>query len=56
VIYATFGNWQSLTVEPKNMPMGAFFVLCNLLWTRWNGKFAKAGGTDQFSDGGGEGP
>jgi hypothetical protein len=56
VIYATFGNWQSPTVEPRNMPMGAFFVLRNLLWTRWNGKFAKAGGTDQFSDGGGEGP
>lgn len=31
--------------------MGAFFVLRNLLWTRWNGKFAKAGGTDQFSNG-----
>jgi hypothetical protein len=51
VIYATFGNWQSPTVEPRNMAMGAFFVLRNLLWTRWNGKFAKAGGTDQWADG-----
>ena len=51
VIYATFGNWRSPTVEPRNMDMGAFFVLRNMLGTRWNGSFAKAGGTDQWSNG-----
>jgi hypothetical protein len=51
VIYATFGNWQSPTVEPRNMTMGAEFVLVRMRWTRWNGSFAKAGGTDQWADG-----
>jgi hypothetical protein len=51
VIYATFGNWQGPTVEPRNMTMGAEFVLVRMRWTRWNGSFAKAGGTDQWADG-----
>jgi hypothetical protein len=51
VIYGTFGNWQSPRVEPRNQAMGAEFVLVRMRWTRWNGSFAKAGGTDQWADG-----
>ena len=31
--------------------MGAEFVLVNMRWTRWNGTFAKAGGTDRWANG-----
>ena len=31
--------------------MGAMFALINMRWTRWNGTFAKAGGTDRWANG-----
>jgi hypothetical protein len=51
VLYGSFGNWQGPRIEPRNQGMGANFALINMRWTRWNGSFAKAGGTDQWSNG-----
>lgn len=51
VIYGTFGNWQSPRVEPRNQGLGAEFALINMRWTRWNGTFARAGGTNRWANG-----
>ena len=50
VLYASIGNWQHPTVEPGSFPLGAFFILTRLYWTRWN-SVASANGIDNWSNG-----
>jgi hypothetical protein len=51
VLYQTFGKWAGPRIEPRNQGLGAEFVLINMRWTRWNGSFARAGGTNQWANG-----
>lgn len=49
VIYGTYGNWQTPRVKPRVQVMGACFVLRDMRWKAWNGRYAKAGGIDQVA-------